>query len=253
MKASILQISWSALAIAALPSVAQAQDAAANPSVAGSDSPDVEILVTARKREENLQDVPLSITAVTAETIEEQGLRSIVDIANITPGLSYRPGFGRNSDRPVIRGQSNIQGQPNVAFFIDGIFVTGSLTSFNLDNLERVEVIKGPQAALFGRATFAGAINYITRKPDNEFRGKASVTLVRTGYPTSTRTFPARSSPTGSSPKSTDASISSGGSMPTPSIRATRWAGAFQVAWRYDPRQADRCSRRRGALRLQPG
>ena len=181
MKASILQISWSALAIAALPSVAQAQDAAANPSVAGSDSPDVEILVTARKREENLQDVPLSITAVTAETIEEQGLRSIVDIANITPGLSYRPGFGRNSDRPVIRGQSNIQGQPNVAFFIDGIFVTGSLTSFNLDNLERVEVIKGPQAALFGRATFAGAINYITRKPDNEFRGKASVTVGEDG------------------------------------------------------------------------
>jgi iron complex outermembrane recepter protein len=155
----------------AVPTMAVAQT---TPAAEAGDSD--AIIVTARKREENLQDVPLSITAVTAQAIEEQGLRSIVDLANVTPGLSYRQGFGRNADRPVIRGQSNIQGSPNVAFFVDGVYVTGSITSYNLDNLERVEVIKGPQAALFGRATFAGAINYITRKPDNEFRGKVSGT-----------------------------------------------------------------------------
>jgi iron complex outermembrane recepter protein len=173
MKTIIQGVSFIALTGAGLvlPTIATAQTTPAA-SEADSDA----IIVTARKREENLQDVPLSITAVTAQAIEEQGLKSIVDLANVTPGLSYRQGFGRNADRPVIRGQSNIQGSPNVAFFVDGVYVTGSITSYNLDNLERVEVIKGPQAALFGRATFAGAINYITRKPDNEFRGKVSGT-----------------------------------------------------------------------------
>jgi outer membrane receptor protein involved in Fe transport len=135
-----------------------------------------DIIVTARRREENLQDVPLSVTAITSETIERQGLQSIVDIAQVTPGLSFRQAFGRNFDRPVIRGMSNIQGSPNAAFFIDGIFVTGSISSYNLDNLERVEVIRGPQSALFGRNTFSGAINYITRQPGNDPRGRAALT-----------------------------------------------------------------------------
>jgi iron complex outermembrane recepter protein len=173
MKTIIQGVSFIAMAGAGLvlPPMAVAQT-----TPAASEADRDTIIVIARKREENLQDVPLSITAVTAQAIEEQGLKSVVDLANVTPGLSYRQGFGRNADRPVIRGQSNIQGSPNVAFFVDGVYVTGSITSYNLDNLERVEVIKGPQAALFGRATFAGAINYITRKPDNEFRGKASGT-----------------------------------------------------------------------------
>lgn len=159
------------------PAPLRAQDmaSAAAPAEAG------DIIVTARKREENLQDVPLSIAAFTEETIEQQGLRSINDIAQVTPGLSYRQAFGRNFDRPVIRGMSNIQGAPNAAFFIDGIFVTGALSSYNIDNLERVEVIKGPQSALFGRSTFSGAINFITRKPGNDPRGKASVTLGQDG------------------------------------------------------------------------
>jgi iron complex outermembrane recepter protein len=167
---SLLAIAVTGLAVPANAQTTPAAEAA-----------DDAIIVTARKREENLQDVPLSITAITAQAIEDQGLKSVVDLANVTPGLSYRQGFGRNADRPVIRGQSNIQGSPNVAFFVDGVYVTGSITSYNLDNLERVEVIKGPQAALFGRATFAGAINYITRKPDNVFRGKVSGSLGQDG------------------------------------------------------------------------
>jgi iron complex outermembrane recepter protein len=155
----------------AQPGLAQSPTPAANEGAEG------DIIVTARKREESLQDVPLSVAAFTSERIEEAGLRSIGDLAQQTLGFSFREGFGRNADRPVIRGMANIQGNANAAFFVDGIFVTGSIASFQLDNLERVEVVKGPQSALFGRATFSGAINYITRKPDNEFRGRVAATV----------------------------------------------------------------------------
>mgnify|MGYP000323480095 CR=1 FL=1 len=120
-----------------------------------------EIVVTARKRSENLLDVPLSINAVTAEQIQNASIDSVGDLATQTVGFSYRQGFGRigggqgggESNRPSIRGMANIVGQPNAAFFVDGIFVSGNPSSYNLTNVERVEVIRGPQSALFGRGT----------------------------------------------------------------------------------------------------
>jgi iron complex outermembrane recepter protein len=135
------------------------------------------IIVTARKREERLQDVPLPITAFSAQAISDRGLTSIADIATQTPGFSFRSGFGRTFDRPVIRGMATIQGGSNAAFFLDGVFITGSAAGYGLDTLARVEVIRGPQSALFGRSTFAGAINFITRKPTNTPHGKATMTL----------------------------------------------------------------------------
>jgi outer membrane receptor protein involved in Fe transport len=143
-----------------------------------------EIIVTARKRAENLLEVPLSITAFTSEDIEQSGIDSVADLATQTVGFSYRQGFGRlgsgsgggASNRPSIRGMSNILGSPNAAFFVDGVFVSGNPTSYQLDNLERVEVIRGPQSALFGRGTFAGAINFVTRRPTNEVQGKIEAT-----------------------------------------------------------------------------
>lgn len=136
-----------------------------------------EIVVTARKSEENLQTVPLSISAFTARDIESAGINSITDLAAMTPGFSFRKGFGRQFDRPVIRGMSNIQGDPTASFFIDGIYVSGPISGYSLDNLERVEVIRGPQSALFGRRTFSGAINYITKKPTDDFEFDVSQTL----------------------------------------------------------------------------
>lgn len=163
---ALLAGSVAALAAAgAAPAAAQQQ---AGIAAAGAD-----IIVTARKREESLQSVPLAIAAFSAEAIEREGFRSIEDIALQSPGISFRQGFGRDADRPVIRGMSNIQGAANVGFFIDGVFVTGSVASLNLDNLERVEIIRGPQAALFGRNTFAGAVNFITRKPGNDLSAQA--------------------------------------------------------------------------------
>lgn len=149
-----------------------------------------EIVVTARKRAENLLEVPLSITAFTMEDIEQSGMNSVSDIATQTVGFSYKQGFGRlgsgngggASNRPAIRGQSNVLGSPNASFFLDGVFISGNPSSYQLDNLERIEVIRGPQAALFGRGTFAGAINFVTRKPTNEFTGKVEATVGQHGH-----------------------------------------------------------------------
>ncbi|MEQ8405231.1 MAG: TonB-dependent receptor [Oceanicaulis sp.] len=166
--------------IAGLATPSFGQDAA--PEASSEATRDV-ITVTARKREENLTDVPISITALTADMIDDAGLESIADIALMTPGFSFREGFGRSGGgqggggvRPSIRGMSNILGAPNAAFFVDGVFVSGNITSYQLDNLAQVEVVRGPQSALFGRQTFAGAINLITREPTEETTGQLSFT-----------------------------------------------------------------------------
>lgn len=135
-----------------------------------------EIVVTARRAEESLQKVPLSITALAAKDLADAGVTSVEDIAALTPGFSFRNGLGRGFERPVIRGMANISGSANAAFFIDGLYVNGPISGYNIDNLERVEVIRGPQSALFGRSTFAGAINYVTRKPTDEFEGSIKAT-----------------------------------------------------------------------------
>lgn len=122
-----------------------------------------EIVFTARRREETLQSVPLSINAFTAETIENAGVENIEDIASMTPGFTFAPLFGGGASLPVIRGQSTTIGEPNVGFFIDGVYVSSRATTDAMlgDDVARVEVIKGPQSALYGRNTFGGAVNII--------------------------------------------------------------------------------------------
>jgi iron complex outermembrane receptor protein len=166
------------LAAATLSPAATAQSARAQDTSTSDTLVLEEVVVTARKREESLRDVPLTVTAVTAETIERLGIRDAYDVALYTPGFSNVASFGRNSvERPVIRGQSNILGDPNASYFVDGVFLSGSTSNTETANLERIEVIKGPQAVLYGRATFAGAINFVTRKPSDEFEGKVTATL----------------------------------------------------------------------------
>lgn len=123
------------------------------------------VIVTARKREENLQDVPISITAINQNELRDANAFGLEDIAQLTPGLQFRQ-IGGVSE-PVIRGLAQVDQiglQGNVGTFIDGIFLNNrsSIEFGNLD-LGQVEVLKGPQSALFGRNTFAGAINYTTR------------------------------------------------------------------------------------------
>ncbi|MGV8959803.1 MAG: TonB-dependent receptor [Stenotrophomonas sp.] len=126
------------------------------------------INVTARGVSEPLQKMPLPISAFSEQTIEKKGLTDVRDIANMTPSFSFRSAYGRGFDRPVIRGMSNIQGEPNASFFIDGIYVEGDISSYGLENIQRVEVIRGPQSAAFGRRTFSGAVNFITKRPGSD-------------------------------------------------------------------------------------
>ena len=147
-----------------------------------------EIIVTARKREENLQDVPISISAFSASRIEDLGLKSLDDISLFTPGFSMTSFLGRQpgSDRPEMRGITTIlNGVGNassVAYFIDGVYLAGSPQSTELHNLERVEILRGPQAAAFGRGTYMGAINFVTKKPSEKFEGALSVSTGDDGY-----------------------------------------------------------------------
>ena len=137
--------------------------------------------VTARGVTESLQRVPLPVTAISEEAIDRRGLKNLMDVANMTPGFSFKPSFGRFQDAPVIRGMSNMSPpasndiNTNASLFIDGIFVNGDMSAFGLENISRVEVLRGPQAAAFGRATFAGAINYITRRPGSAPGGKLTL------------------------------------------------------------------------------
>ena len=135
-----------------------------------------EIVVTARKRAENIQETPLSISAFTADMIEAAAIRDLADVAKFTPGFSLDDEFGRTSGvRPVIRGQATILGASGVSTFVDGILLNGSILDYDLTDVERIEVVKGPQSALYGRNTYSGAINIITKSPSDEFSGDVKV------------------------------------------------------------------------------
>jgi len=154
--------------------------AAQGTSVAG--PPIEEIIVTARKRTEPLLEVPVAVTVFSAATIQDLGIDRLEDAARYTPGFSFASATGRQpaSDRPAIRGMTTIRnGIANTsaaATFIDGVYVGGSAQSTEFYNLKRIEVLRGPQAALYGRGTYAGAINYVTRRPTEAFEGEAMVT-----------------------------------------------------------------------------
>ena len=140
-----------------------------------------EIIVTARKRAESLLEAPLSITVFSAEDLSKAGLQTLGDIALQTTGLAFQDNLASNRPGRLntvirFRGMSPPDGKPHLqlaGLFVDGVYVMGGSQSIPLLDVERVEVIKGPQSAFFGRNTFSGAINYVTRNPSlTEFSGK---------------------------------------------------------------------------------
>jgi iron complex outermembrane receptor protein len=156
-----------------------AQAAFAADAAAGSDTYTLEeIVVTARKASERLLDVPLAITAFSSEEITQRGIANLDDIAAATPGLTFSNLQGEFLPTPIIRGFApiDVRGENNAAIFVDGIYVSGreGLNFAQLD-LERIEIVKGPQAALYGRNSFSGAINYVTAKPTDTFEGLAEM------------------------------------------------------------------------------
>jgi len=144
-----------------------------------------EIIVSARKRDENLQDVPSAVTAITEEAIADLNILSIDDVARHTPGFSFSQAFGRTTERPVVRGAGNILAgvqygvEAGTAYFVNGQYYSGDLATIDMHQVERVEVIKGPQSALYGRNSYAGAVNFIMREPSDERTGRVTVEMAQ--------------------------------------------------------------------------
>ena len=139
-----------------------------------------EITVTARKRDETLLDVPLSITALSAVQLDKYNLQSMEELSRMTPGMFYTDfgGTGRQdraSSQYVVRGLSInnfAQSASAAVLFVDGVPIYSGNTPGTLD-IERIEVLKGPQTATFGRNTFSGAISVTTRDPGDDWSGRA--------------------------------------------------------------------------------
>jgi outer membrane receptor protein involved in Fe transport len=140
-----------------------------------------EIVVTARKRDEALQEVPVAVTAFSEEALLDRQIQSIDDVARFTSGLSFAKAFGRTTERPVIRGLGNVLAgvqfgvESGAAYFVDGVYYPGDLQSLNIRDVERIEVIRGPQSALYGRNTYSGAINFVTKSPTDAFAGEGGL------------------------------------------------------------------------------
>ena len=141
------------------------------------------VIVTAQKREQSIYDVPVAMSAFTPETIAKQGITDLVDIGKFVPNLNVT-GFSAghtSSANPFIRGiglqDHLITTDPGVGVYVDGIYLGRQVgQNWNLTNIERVEVLRGPQGTLYGRNSIGGAINIITRKPGGEQGGRMSLT-----------------------------------------------------------------------------
>lgn len=144
-----------------------------------------EIVVSARKREEALLEVPIAITAFSAEQLEKAQIFDLRELTLLAPGMTFQavggngPG-GRYNSNLIFRGMTNsapLPRQQTGAVFVDGVYVLGGVASVNTVDVERVEVLKGPQSAYFGRNTFGGAVNFITRNPGEEFKGSVTTDI----------------------------------------------------------------------------
>lgn len=138
-----------------------------------------EIVVTARKREENLQQTPISVTALGATDLEDIQARRLDDIGQHVPNLQLTTGSEGTNARVRIRGIGNadaiVTRDPSVGVYVDGVYLARAAgTLLAVSDIERVEVLRGPQGTLFGKNTTGGAVNVITAKPDSEFGASAS-------------------------------------------------------------------------------
>lgn len=159
-----------ATGVAAVPAVAQ--DAASSGYSAD------DIVVTAQRRSESIQDVPIAITAVTAETLKKQNVQSVEDYFALAPNVSFQSNGSRDRKDLAIRGISNQLNpyadvrQATYALYIDDFNISAATSNPQIVDLERIEVLRGPQGTYFGRNSVGGAINVSTKKPVNQFEGE---------------------------------------------------------------------------------
>lgn len=136
-----------------------------------------ELVVTAERREQNLQDVPVAISAFTSEKRDLLGITTVSDLTNFTPGLQYSSQLDRVSLRGVGRTTNVHAADPSVSVYSDGIYTTSTVEAGKSPLfLERVEVLRGPQATLYGRNAIAGAINLVSKRPTDEMYAEVRAT-----------------------------------------------------------------------------
>lgn len=168
-----------AMTFAALASIAGVQDTLAQREISGQIE---EVVVTAQHREQNLQDVPIAVTALDESAIEKIFARDLTDVTGKTPNLVLTPILGNGTAAISIRGMqlNDVEKSfdPAVAVYQDGVYLqTTSGALLNVWDAERIEVLRGPQGTLFGRNTIGGLIHVIRNKPTGELGGKFAVTV----------------------------------------------------------------------------
>lgn len=139
-----------------------------------------QIIVTASKREQTLQETPISVSVTTGETLEQAQIRDVLDLQTVTPSLRVSQLQNSSSSTFIIRGfgngDNNFGIEPSVGVFIDGVFRSRSASALSdLPNVQRIEVLNGPQSTLFGKNASAGVISVVTRPPQFDFGGSAEV------------------------------------------------------------------------------
>lgn len=142
-----------------------------------------EVVVSAQKRTERIQDVPMAITAISGQALENRKIEGAADLQGAIPNLNIvaAPVSGlisATSIRGLGTGQPSIWMDPAIGMYVDGVFVgknQGAL--FDMLDLERVEVLRGPQGTLFGRNTLGGAVSFVTRKPSGQFSGNVGLEI----------------------------------------------------------------------------
>ena len=177
-----IYLSGAALLALAFATPACAQDAPAAPgSAAAAASENGDIIVTAQKREENLQRVPAAISVVTGAQFEAQGGVNVQSLQQLVPSLNFKDSATTIDSSLFLRGVGTINfaiaAEPSVGFVVDGVTYARSGEAFgDLYDIERIEVLRGPQGTLFGKNSSAGVINIVTRKPGHELAGFVEAT-----------------------------------------------------------------------------
>ena len=163
---------------------ASAQQTPAQVSATGGNTLE-EVIVTAQKREQNVQNVPIAISAFTTETLRAKGVTDIHSLSNLTPNVNLDASSPFSGDTSVLSASIRGIGQddfafnidPGVGVYLDGVFLARTIgANQNLLDVDRVEILKGPQGTLFGRNTIGGAINIVTHEPGTEARFQAQAT-----------------------------------------------------------------------------
>ena len=166
-------LAGAAAVAAAMPGVAFAQDQGDEPEAAQGSNV---IIVTASKREQTLQETPIAVSVTSGEVLEQAQIRDVLDLQTVTPSLRVSQLQSASSTTFIIRGfgngDNNFGIEPSVGVFIDGVFRSRSAAALSdLNMVQRIEVLNGPQSTLFGKNASAGVISVITKEPQYEFGG----------------------------------------------------------------------------------